>query len=131
MTSDKDLFSSKCYKDLFRNPGSKSRFNGEFNPNCIGGGGRSAPCFLLLKIKVHSTAVITLYHLSKLLFFDLLSFPLVLSDIKTVSRLLRKSNLIVLRGGGKSAPTKNRNYEDFFGVFIIKFKSKTNFMPIL
>ena len=30
------------------------------NPNCIEGGGRSAPGFLLLKIKVHLTAVITL-----------------------------------------------------------------------
>ena len=35
-----------------------------------------------------------------------------------------KSNLIVL-GGGQICPN------DFFGVFITKFKSKTNFKPIL
>ena len=35
-----------------------------------------------------------------------------------------KSNLIVW-GGGQICP------EDFFGVFIIKFNSKTNIMPIL
>ena len=41
-----------------------------FNPNCIGGGGADLPRFFLLsKIKIHLTAVITLEHLPKLQFF--------------------------------------------------------------
>ena len=40
-------------------------------------------------------------------------------------------NKNIKKYSGKSAPTKKPNYKDFFGVFIIKFKSKTNFMPIL
>ena len=56
------------------------------NPN-HSGEGKICPLFSLFKIKINFTAVITLTHLSKLLFFDQ-SFLLFLSAIKTVSWLI-------------------------------------------
>ena len=72
------------------------------NPN-HSGEGKICPLFSLFKIKINFTAVITLTHLSKLLFFDQ-SFLLFLSAIKTVTWLWQKFTLIISgRGQTKNA----------------------------
>ena len=73
----------------------------------MGGGGAAPGIYYKKKTFDRSYHFLTL---SKILFFDLLSFPLLLSAIKTVSWLWRKFFLIVSGDGGKSAPAKKRNY---------------------
>ena len=71
----------------------------ETNPN-HDWSGQIRPFFIFYK---------SLWHLSKFLFFGLLSFPLVFS-VKKIVLLLLQEFIIIMTGGGKYDLTKKRNY---------------------